>query len=188
MRIVAGRHRGRALQAPEGLAVRPTSDRARQAVFDMLAHGPQTAGRLLAGAIVLDAFAGIGAMGIEALSRGAAHAAFLETDTAALACIRVNLARIGEAARADVIRADACDPPAARQPATLAFLDPPYGKALVAPALAALARKNWFAANAVVVVEHAADDPADPPRDFAAFDRRQHGRAHFLLLRYRPAQ
>jgi 16S rRNA (guanine966-N2)-methyltransferase len=185
MRIIAGRHRGRALEAPEGLAVRPTADRARQAVFDMLAHGPETAGKLLAGAKVLDAFAGAGAMGIEALSRGAERAWFLEKDQASIACIRANLDRIGETARAKVIRADALAPPAADTPATLAFLDPPYGQQLCAKALSALAAKDWFAADAVIVVEHAEDDPVEPPLDFRPFDARRYGRAHFLFMRYR---
>jgi len=188
VRIVAGRHRGRALAAPEGTAVRPTADRARQAVFDMLAHGPGMAGKLLAGAKVLDAFAGTGAMGIEALSRGAAFAWFLETDPAALACIRGNLARIGETAHAKVIRADARNPPRPDAPATLAFLDPPYGQGLCVPALQALAAGAWLAMDAVVVVEHAAGDPVDPPPEFAPFDTRRHGRAHFLFLRYRDSQ
>ena len=185
MRIIAGRHRGRALEAPEGLAVRPTADRARQAVFDMLAHGPETSGKVLAGAKVLDAFAGTGAMGIEALSRGAEHAWFLEKEPASIACIRANLGRTGETARAKVIRADALDPPAAEAQATLAFLDPPYGQQLCAKALNALATKNWFSENAVIVVEHAEDDPVDPPLAFHPFDARRYGRAHFLFLRYR---
>ncbi|MCC7049027.1 MAG: 16S rRNA (guanine(966)-N(2))-methyltransferase RsmD [Alphaproteobacteria bacterium] len=185
MRIIAGRHRGRALTAPEGLAVRPTADRARQAVFDMLAHGPETAGRLLPEATVLDAFAGTGAMGIEALSRGAARAWFIEKDPVAFAAIRANLGRIGEIARAKVIRADALAPPPAEMPVTLAFLDPPYGQNRCAPALEALAAKNWFAEDAVIVVEHAADDPVTPPPAFHPFDARRHGKAHFLLLRYR---
>ncbi len=184
MRIVAGRHRGRALAAPAGLAVRPTSDRARQAVFDLLAHGPHTAGRLLAGAKVLDAFAGTGAMGIEALSRGAERAWFIEQDPVAIASIRANLGRIGETARGKVIRADALDPPLAETPATLAFLDPPYGWHLCPGALISLAARNWFAEGAVIVVEHAADDPVDPPAAFRLFDARRYGRAHFMLLRF----
>lgn len=184
MRIVAGRHRGRALAAPAGLAVRPTADRARQAVFDVLVHGPQMAGRLLAGATVLDAFAGSGAMGIEALSRGAAHAWFIEKDPRAVAAIRANLGRIGESARAAVVCADALDPPRAETPATLAFLDPPYGQHLCPRALAALAARGWFADGAVVVVEHARDDPVDPPPEFRSFDARRYGRAHFAFLRY----
>ncbi|MGQ0676846.1 MAG: 16S rRNA (guanine(966)-N(2))-methyltransferase RsmD [Rhodospirillales bacterium] len=184
MRIVAGRHRGRAIAAPAGGDIRPTSDRARQAVFDLLAHHPQTAGKLPAGAEVLDAFAGTGAMGLEALSRGALRATFMDAAPAAVACIRANAAKLGEAGRVELLRADAAKPPAARTPATLAFLDPPYGKDVAEPALEALARKGWFADDAVVVVEHDARRELKLPPGFAPFDRRRWGRARFLFLRY----
>src|SRR5580704_17682667 len=111
MRVVAGRHRGRRLTAPLGDTVRPTSDRAREALFNILSHGElAAAGSPLADEVVLDAFAGTGAFGIEALSRGAARAAFIETDRAALSALRGNLAALDEDDDADVIAGDATRP------------------------------------------------------------------------------
>ncbi len=184
MRIIAGKHRGRAIEAPAGDDIRPTADRARQAVFDLLAHHPETAGKLLAGAVVLDAFAGTGAMGLEALSRGAAYVTFMDTAAQALSCIRVNVRNLSEGQRSTVLRGDAAKPPRAQQPATLAFLDPPYGKAWADAALEALSAKGWFADGAVVVVEHDADEELDLPPQFIQFDVRRYGRARFQFLRY----
>lgn len=184
MRIIAGKHRGRAIEAPAGDDIRPTADRARQAVFDLLAHHPETAGKLLAGADVLDAFAGTGAMGLEALSRGAAHATFMDTAPQALACIRVNIRNLREGQRTAVLRTDAAKPPRADKPATLAFLDPPYGKAWADAALEALANQGWFADGAVVVAEHDSDEELDLPPSFIQFDMRRYGRARFAFLRY----
>src|SRR5919202_2995452 len=106
MRIIAGRHRGRRLAAPPGEATRPTADRVRQALFDMLWHAPWAGRAAVEEARVLDAFAGTGALGLEALSRGAAHTTFLETDRAALAALRANIAACGERERSAVLPAD----------------------------------------------------------------------------------
>jgi 16S rRNA (guanine966-N2)-methyltransferase len=155
MRIVAGRWRGRALAAPPGRATRPTSDRARQAIFDMLLHAPWGGRALIEGARVLDAFAGTGAMGLEALSRGALCASFMERDQAALAAIRRNVAACR--AEADILAADACAPPRGSR-CDLVFLDPPYGLDLVPRACAALAAAGWIAPGATVVAETARDE------------------------------
>ena len=186
MRIVAGRHRGRRIESPPGLAVRPTSDRARGALFDILAHGRFTADGAspLPGARVLDAFAGTGALGLEALSRGAAHATFLEAAPAAIRSIRTNLERCGEAERAAVLRADATDPPPAAAPCALAFLDPPYGQGLAAPALAALSARGWLAEAAVCAVEIGARETFEAPPGFSLLDDRRYGAVRILLLRY----
>ena len=184
MRIVAGRNRGRAIEAPAGLAIRPTADRARQAVFDVLMHSPDVPPLLLDGAVVLDAFAGTGAMGLEALSRGAASCYFLDGDARAIACIRANAQRLNDAARAKVIKADMLAPPQAPASATLAFLDPPYGKQLCAPALHALAAKGWLGPGAIVVVEQDGSEELEGIAGFAAFDRRRYGRAAFVFLRH----
>ena len=112
MRIVGGRHRGRRLLAPPGDTVRPTSDRAREALFNILSHGRLAAGGVpLAGAAVLDAFAGTGALGLEALSRGAAEAVFIERDPEAIAVLRRNVAALGESAHAEIVPGDAARPP-----------------------------------------------------------------------------
>lgn len=158
MRIVAGRWRGRSLASPEGPATRPTADRARQAIFDRLAHAPWAA-RGLEGALVLDAFAGTGAMGLEALSRGAARAWFMETDAAARRVLAANIAAC-RAENATILPADATHPPRG-EACSLVFLDPPYGKALIPTALAALRASGWIAPGALLVCETARDEALD---------------------------
>lgn len=189
MRIVAGRHRGRRLAAPADDSVRPTSDRAREGVFNILAHGRFGAdgGAVLDGARVLDAFAGTGAMGLEALSRGAAHATFMERDPVALQFLRRNIESLGEEARSLVSRADATRPPFASAPASLAFLDPPFGAGLAAPALAALAAAGWLAPGAILVLEHEGAAPFAPPAAFEVFDERRYSRSRFAFLRFRDS-
>jgi 16S rRNA (guanine966-N2)-methyltransferase len=190
MRIVGGRHRGRRLEAPPGDAVRPTADRARQALFDRLAHADLAGDGTspLIGARVLDAFAGSGALGLEALSRGAAHAVFLEDSPAALAAIRANIAALGEGARATLRRADATRPPPAPAdpaavPCSLIFLDPPYGSGLALPALAALAAAGWVSREALAIVETGAGETlGTPPAGFAPGDSRRHGKAVLTVL------
>ncbi len=184
MRIVAGRNRGRAILAPEGLDIRPTADRARQAVFDLLTHSLEMPDRLLAEATVLDAFAGTGAMGLEALSRGAQRCTFLDSDQRAIVCLRANAQALNELSRATFLRGDATAPPAPSTPVTLAFLDPPYGKALCMPALVALAEAGWFAPGAIVVVEHDSAEIIEELPGFQEIDDRRYGRAQFKFLRY----
>ncbi|MBI5164182.1 MAG: 16S rRNA (guanine(966)-N(2))-methyltransferase RsmD [Magnetospirillum sp.] len=179
MRIVGGNHRGRRLAAPDGRVARPTADRAREALFNILAHSDRVA---LDGALVVDAFAGSGALGLEALSRGAAQAAFLDTHPDSLAAIRANLDSLGEGDRGRVLRADATRPPPAPFAATLAFLDPPYRSGLVVPALEALRRGGWLAAAALVIVEVAADEDFAAPAGFVPFDRRTYGAARLVFL------
>ena len=118
MRIIAGRHRGRRLLAPAGAATRPTADRVRQALFDRLMHAPWAGRAAVDGARVLDAFAGTGALGLEALSRGAAVATFLETGRAALAALRGNIAACRAEVRCTVLAADALRPPPGQVPTT----------------------------------------------------------------------
>lgn len=183
MRIIAGRHRGRALRAPEGRVVRPTSDRAREALFDILAHGRFADRPVFEEARVLDAFAGTGAFGLEALSRGAAQATFIEKDRGALAILRGNIAALGEERRAAVLGADALHPPQAAAPVTLAFLDPPYGEDLAATALAALAAARWLAPEALVVVEVAARQTLVPPPGLILLEERRYGAARLVFLR-----
>jgi len=184
MRVVGGRHRGRKLVAPPGDAVRPTSDRAREALFNILSHGDfAAAGSPFAGENIVDAFAGTGALGIEALSRGAARAAFIELDRTALRALRQNLAALDEEDAADVFAGDATRPPRAPYRAALAFLDPPYRSGLAAPALAALASAGWLAPRALSIVELAAKEPFSPPAGFAMIDQRVYGAARLIFLR-----
>ncbi len=184
MRIIAGRHRGRRLTAPPGDATRPTADRVRQALFDMLWHAPWAGRAVLDEARVLDAFAGTGALGLEALSRGAAHATFLDSAKPALAAIRANIAACREEARATILPADATKPPRAPAPCSLVFLDPPYADGLLGRSVAALAAAGWIAPGALVVAESAAAmDPPALPEGFEALAERQHGPARVGVFR-----
>jgi 16S rRNA (guanine966-N2)-methyltransferase len=180
IRIVGGRWRGRKLQAPAGTATRPTSDRARKALFDVLWHAPFAGRAVVEGAVVLDAFAGTGALALEALSRGAAHATCFETDALAFSALTANIAACGANARA--IRTDATLPPAATHPCTLVFLDPPYGKGLPDATLAALAARCWLAPAALVCIETARDDSLAAD-NFTLLDDRAQGRARLRIVR-----
>lgn len=192
MRIISGTYRGRALSVPEGLATRPTSDRARQAVFNVLEHAAWAPG--LAGLRVIDLFAGSGALGLEALSRGAAFCLFVETDPAARGVIRDNVEALGAKGelfgRTRIHRRDATDlglrPGADGAPFDLAFLDPPYAKGLGEQALAELTAGGWLAPGAVVVFERGADelDPVTP--GFERLDERSYGAARVFFLRATP--
>lgn len=186
MRIVGGRHRGRRLEAPGGRDTRPTSDRTREALFNVLAHSGWGGDDPLAGAHVLDAFCGTGALALEALSRGAAAAVLMDLSGPALAAARRNAASLGEDGRCTFLRADATRPPAARATATLAFLDPPYGRGLAEAALPALAVCGWLAPGAIVVVEAAAQDSLALPVGFVPLDERRYGDTRVAFLDYRP--
>ncbi len=186
MRIVGGKHRGRRIEAPEGHDVRPTSDRAREALFNILGHGRFTPDgtSVLVGARVLDAFAGSGALGFEALSRGAAHLTCIESSAAARSVLRANAKALGETARVTVLQADATNPPAAAgAPCRLLLMDPPYRSGLAAPALAALAERGWLADGAICVAEISAAETLDVPSGFTPLDERRYGRAKFVFLR-----
>ena len=194
MRIVAGRHRGRRLVVPEDGSVRPTADRVRENLFNVLVHGRfSTDGTsILTNALVLDAFAGTGALGLEALSRGARHAVFMDRDLTALECIARNAARLGESDRITSVLADVTAPPDPASvrgwpgPATIAFLDPPYGSGLAAPAMAALAAAGWLATNALLVSETSAAAEFRPPPGFNPLDARRYGGTRIVFLRFRP--
>ena len=189
MRIVGGRHRGRTLLTPANEAIRPTSDRARESLFNILAHGRMARAdgtSPIAGAVVLDAFCGTGALALEALSRGAERAILIDNSPTALNVARANLRALGEESRALLMLADATEPPSrapAQPAATLVFLDPPYRSGLGAQALAALDARGWIAPEAVVVVESEARDAFAPPEGFTLFDERRYGKAKIRLLR-----
>lgn len=184
MRIVSGRNRGRRLLAPTGEKLRPTSDRAREALFNILSHGQLAAeGIPFAGAAVLDAFAGTGALGLEALSRGASEAVFIEQDREALETLRRNIALLGEDARARIIPGDATRPPRGSSACALAFLDPPYRTGLAGPALTALDEAGWLTPDALAVVELSAREELTPPAGFLLLDERVYGAARLLFLR-----
>jgi 16S rRNA (guanine966-N2)-methyltransferase len=187
LKIVGGKHRGRSIATPEGQTTRPTSHRARESLFNILTHASwrEDGTSPLVEARVLDAFAGSGALGIEALSRGAAHATFLDNDATAVRLIGENLRKIGEPAAAKVVRADATRPPPSREGCDLVFLDPPYRSGLAAPALAALAANGWLASGAVATIELASTEDLIAPAGFEAIDERRYGAAKIVILRYR---
>ena len=179
MRIAGGRFRNRPLVAPPGRATRPTSDRVREAIFNVLAHGIEDF--TLEGARVLDLFAGTGALGLEALSRGAAHCTFVETDRQALDCLRRNVERLGAADRAD-IRAQAVEHvPAPPVPFDLVLIDPPYGAGLAQPALDQVAVPGWLAPGAWISVE-VEDGVLVSPSGLAIDTERRYGKARLILL------
>ena len=185
MRVVSGQYRGKAIATPPGDTTRPTSDRARQAVFNILEHAAW-AGEM-SGARVIDLFAGSGALGLEALSRGAGFCLFVETDEAARGAIRQNVDAFSLFGQTRVHRRDATDlgprPASAGAPFTLAFLDPPYAKGLGERALAELVAHGWLAPGAIVVFERGRDEVDPEAPGFERLDARDYGAARVLFLR-----
>ena len=220
MRIVAGAWRGRTLVAPPGQGTRPTADRVRQALFDMLLHAAWGGRAVIEDAMVLDVFAGTGALGLEAMSRGAAFGCFIESDAAALQALRANVAACKAGDRVEILARDALDVavlprdrpasgpvgtdqagrmwlagPDAREvpkfspsmggsktrPASLVFLDPPYGRNLVPRALTHLREAGRIAPNAVIVAEIGGGETWCPEQDLLA--ERRYGAARVLVFR-----
>jgi 16S rRNA (guanine966-N2)-methyltransferase len=185
MRVIAGRMRGRALVAPPGRSTRPTADRVRQALFDVLSHAPFAPE--LNGARIMDLFAGSGALGLEALSRGGAFCLFVDTDEAARGAIRTNLDALNLLGAGRVHRRDATDlgqrPASDGAPFDIAFLDPPYGKGLGETALTVLLAGGWLAPGALVVLERGAADPRVEVAGFEPLDERIWGPAAVSFLR-----
>jgi 16S rRNA (guanine966-N2)-methyltransferase len=188
LRIVAGKHRGRTIAAPEGQATRPTSSRARESLFNILAHANwrDDGTSPLLEARVLDAFAGSGALGLEALSRGASHVTFLDNDGQAVRLIGENLRKLGETGAAKVIRGDATRPPPTRQPCNLVFLDPPYRSGMAEQAIQALNDAGWIESGAILAVELAHNEDVAVPAGLAAIDERRYGAAKIVILRKTP--
>lgn len=185
MRIIAGKFRGRRLATTLGEAVRPTSDRAREALFSILAHGdPKGDGTgLPQGVAVCDAFCGSGALGLEALSRGATHATFIDSSRDALAAAKSNAEALGVTAHCHFILGDACKAPALKgEPVSLLFLDPPYRSGLSVPALLALEKGGWITNDGLAVVEIAAAEPFEAPSSWFLRDERRYGAARLALL------
>lgn len=184
MRIVGGRFKGRAIAAPPGRETRPTSDRARESLFNVLAHASWSPG--LEGRRVLDLFAGSGALGLEAMSREAAFALFVETDAGARGVIRDNVEALGLFGTTRIHRRDATDlgvkPAGLGEPFDLVFLDPPYHKGLGDAALGTLRAGQWISSDALIVFECAADET--PTVDgFELLDTREYGAAKVLFLK-----
>jgi 16S rRNA (guanine966-N2)-methyltransferase len=182
MRIVGGRFRGRTLTAPTSQEVRPTSDRLRESLFNILAHAY---GDPVTGARVLDLFAGTGALGLEALSRGAAFVLFVDQGAEARALIRENVAPLGVGGVTRLFRRDATKlgPAHPVEPFSLVFLDPPYGKGLAGKALASAQAGGWLAPEALAVVEEAAEPGFRAPPGFDEIERRAYDDTELIFLR-----
>ncbi|MBV9570274.1 MAG: 16S rRNA (guanine(966)-N(2))-methyltransferase RsmD [Alphaproteobacteria bacterium] len=188
MRITGGIYRGRALAGPADARVRPTSDKVRQAIFNILAHNDFGIGFALDGARVADLFAGTGAMGIEALSHGARYCLFVDDSADSRALIRTNVETLQLTGTTKIWRRDATQlgpmPVGSGGPFDLVFLDPPYRKNLVPAALASLIEGNWLTENALLVAETAEDEEFSAPAGFVSLDARGYGDTRVSFLRF----
>src|SRR5438067_7127450 len=182
MRVVGGRLKGRSLASPASREIRPTADRLRESLFNILMHAY---GDPVDGARVLDLFAGTGALGIEAISRGATFALFVDNGTEARALLRNNIEALGLGGVTKVFRRDATDlgPAHPVEPFSLVFLDPPYGKGLAEKALASLRDGGWLTAGALLVVEEAKAAGFVAPDGFEELQRRPYDDTEFVFLR-----
>jgi 16S rRNA (guanine966-N2)-methyltransferase len=186
MRITAGEMKGRMLATPRDAAIRPSSDKVRQAIFNLLEHHPKLDDFALAKARVIDLFAGTGALGLEALSRGAGYCLFVDNSTAGRALIRQNIEDLGLTGRTKIWRRDAAQLGRldTLAPFGLAFLDPPYRQQLIEPALMSLRDGGWLLPGAVVVAESDEDEAVVAPSGYEPIDRRIYGSTAVTLLRY----
>lgn len=185
MRIIAGTLKGRTIRTPEGRNTRPTSDRARESLFNVLAHADWAPG--LEGARIIDTFAGSGALGFEAISRGGAFCLFVETDAGARGCIRDNVEAFQLFGNTRIHRRSATDlgvkPAGLGAPFDLVFMDPPYAQGLVSLALEQLTAGQWLTPNALVVAETGSDETAPAASGWTAEDERIYGAARISFLR-----
>jgi 16S rRNA (guanine966-N2)-methyltransferase len=186
MRVVGGRLKGRNLAAPSSQEIRPTADRLRESVFNILVHaydGP------IEDARVLDLFAGTGALGIEAVSRGAAFTLFVDNGAEARALLRNNVEALGLGGVTRIFRRDATSlgPAHPVEPFSLVFVDPPYGKGLAELALASARAGGWLTPEALIVVEEAASAQFKAPEGFDELERRAYDDTQFVFLRHAPA-
>jgi 16S rRNA (guanine966-N2)-methyltransferase len=184
VRIVGGRLRGRALAAPKSQRIRPTADRLREALFNILMHAYDNP---IAGARVLDLFAGTGALGLEAVSRGAAFALFVDEEAEARALMRQNVEALGVAAATRIFRRDATKlgPAHPVEPFSLVFLDPPYGRGLAEAALVSAREGGWLTSEALIVVEESVEAGFKAPEGFEELERRRYDDTEFTILRVR---
>jgi len=185
IRIIAGRNRGQKLTVPDGVDVRPTPDRARESLFGILGHLARGDGSGLDGAKVLDAFAGTGALGLEALSRGAERALFFEPDKDTRHNLADNLRALNTGDQAAILPRDATHPGPmpAQGPFDLVFADAPYGSGLGTIALEAFATENWLMADALTVLEVEAKEAMEAPEGFTKNDDRTYGRTRLIIFR-----
>ncbi|MEM8936118.1 MAG: 16S rRNA (guanine(966)-N(2))-methyltransferase RsmD [Pseudomonadota bacterium] len=186
MRIISGEYGGRRITAPKGRVARPTAERTRESIFNKLSAREDVE---FVGARVIDLFAGSGALGLEAMSRGAAYCLFVETDAGSRGAIRDNIEALGLYGATRLHRRSAASlgnrPANIAEPFSLAFLDPPYRAGLAAPALDGLVNGGWLIRDALIVLEHAADEETPAPALLTIEDRRSYGAAAVALYKYR---
>ena len=182
MRVVGGRLRGRALKGPQSRSIRPTADRLRESLFSILTHAY---GDPVEGARVLDLFAGTGALGIEALSRGAAFALFVDEGVEARALLRANIEALGLGGVSRIFRRDATKlgPAHPVEPFSLVFADPPYNKGLGEQALVGAREGGWLLPQALLVIEDAVSSRFAPPSGFEELERRAYDDTEFIFVR-----
>jgi len=180
-RIIAGIHRGRRLAIPDGQSVRPTTDRMRERVFSMLNH-PRYAN--MRGARVADIFAGTGALGLEALSRGAEHITFVEKAMLSITALKTNIETLKAKDATKILKLDATKLPKPDAPYEFIFMDPPYRKGLVEPTLESILEKNWLAADGAIICELATDESLAFPNELALIDERKQGQQRIIFLSF----
>ena len=183
MRIVGGKFRGREIAGPTAIGTRPTSDRVRESIFNILTHG--ISDFTLEDARVMDLFAGTGALGLEAISRGAKFCLFVENDAAARGVIRNNTDACGVIGQCKIWRRDATDlgPSAPQSPYNLVFADPPYGKGLGESALKSLVDGEWLASNAIIILEESEKTKIEEQRGLTQIDQRVYGDTRVVMFR-----
>jgi 16S rRNA (guanine966-N2)-methyltransferase len=177
-RIVAGRFRGRRLEVPAGRTVRPTTDRMRERVFSMLMHGRYPD---MHGARVADLFAGTGALGLEALSRGAEHITFVEKATQSIACIRKNIGALKADSACNILQVNATSLPQTGDPFDFIFMDPPYHQDLVTQALEGILAQDWLAPEGVIICELGSDETLNLPSELDLVDERTQGAQRIIF-------
>jgi 16S rRNA (guanine966-N2)-methyltransferase len=186
LKIIAGKHRGRNIETKENAKIRPTGSRARGAIFNILMHRSfdESGESPLIDKPVIDLFCGTGALGLEALSRGAGHVTFVDGSADSIALARQNARHMGEDANAHFIRSDSTSLPLARKQCSLAFLDPPYDSGLAVKSLSSLDKQGWLLPGAVVVVEISSRETLTPPEAYALVDERKYGNTKIVFLKY----
>ncbi len=196
MKITGGKYRGKTIQAREERTLRPTSSRIRETIFNILRHGrflgyeefleDENPSRV-EGRKVVDIFCGTGALGIEALSHGAAHITFIDQNPKTLSLARDNVDHIGEIKNASFVRSDSTNLPPTTSKADLVFIDPPYNQNLAIPALKSLVKNNWLENGAIIIVEHGkTDDLTHLPDGVIELDHRMHDKTRLTILQYQP--
>lgn len=186
MQIISGRLKGRRIVTNSKCDYRPTTARVKDAIFNILAHGGygDDGSAIIDGAIVIDLFAGTGALSFESISRGATHAVMIEKNPQHLQELKQNTQRLGLEAQVTLLRADATALPLAKLKCNLAFIDPPFNKALVDPTLNSLARGGWLAKDAIIVIETHFKDSYDPSAEFIMLSSREYGHAILRIYQF----